>query len=151
MTTTSRIINDLTRGLHQFTPLLDYHLFDDVFNESNSGKRFPKSRYPMNYYIPEDTRDHVIEYALAGFKKENIKVEVDGDILKINAKRDGNTLEGAHILSGQISNAELNVEWKLPKNVNPSGTKVQFEDSILKLTIPTIIEQKAESKVLTIN
>ena len=89
---------------------------------------------------------------MPGFKKEDIDVSVDGDILTIRAERSnehdekddqGNYIRrersyGAYSRSFDVSNIEVD------------DIKVSYEDGVLTLDMPKHVDKKPEVKKLTI-
>lgn len=154
----------MTTLLQDLVPLLDKTFFDGVFEDSTHGsrQRFPQSRFPMNYSVDANKGTHIISYALAGFTKDEINIEIQNDDLKISAKRlVGTPYERHHsnekgidpikFLHRGISESQLNVQWRIPKNLDIENINVSFENCILKLEIPTIQKETRKSKVLEIN
>jgi len=112
--------------------------------------------------ILENSDSFVLEIAAPGLKKEDFSVEVEKDLLKISAgktevidseKNEANTEVDANTESEEqvevkIRRKEFNFSkfirsFKLPENINTDEIQANYENGVLKLTLP-----KVEEKVL---
>lgn len=135
--------------------LFDLQAFDRLF----SGRDYPaiKHTYPYNYYINEAGAS-VLEYALAGFKKSEIKVEVKGDSLIVSAKKtpvsSGTaTCSGEIVTDGNkwyhqgIAQRCFSASWKLVGIADKKNIKTSFVDGILTIVVPVNKEELFEVSV----
>jgi HSP20 family protein len=122
--------------------------FQDFFDvESFFGRDFPqlsKSLPAVN--ISEDEKCFAIEVAAPGYKREDFKINVEDNILTINA-------ESKHESTEEQSNKQYNRReysyssftrsFQLPDNVKEDGVAATYTDGILKLELPKT-EQKSK-------
>ena len=100
-----------------------------------------------------DEGDHYeLEADLPGFRKEDIKLELQGDNLVISAERHSNAEEKNK--DGKVVRMERSYgSYQRSFNVSEIDTNnihAAYEDGVLKLTLPKIQTQLPESRVLEI-
>lgn len=103
-------------------------LFDELFTEL-----FPSLSRSYEYEV--EKKDYHLEVELPGVKKEDIKVSLEGDFLKVvvNSPR-----------------KKINRVVRLSENeFNHQKAKVRYEDGLLIIDIP-LRDSKVESRLLEI-
>ena len=137
-------------------------LFDEFFNDFFSNPNYligkEKSSYPMNINRVVDENGVVkayhLEYALAGFKKDEIKVTISNDILTVKAEH--NTEETSEETEREtvyrgISYRNLSMSYKLMNNVDKKNITSKFENGLLEINIPAIIEEEKKDDCIDVN
>ena len=136
----------------QLNSLIHSTLFDELF--SSPSYRGVKTTYPYNYYVDEKTGTSILEYALAGFKKSEIKVRVEKDLLIIKAKKETEVIDEnspTYIHKG-IAGRSMEVSWKLNlPAVDIKSMTVKFTDGILTIKLPESEESKESTFDCEIN
>ena len=132
--------------------------FDEVFdNDFFKPTRWAKesSTYPMNVVnVKKDGKTVAkrLEYALAGFRKEDINLSLKNGILTIDAehKQDENKDE-TNEYNG-ISYKKMTVSYSLMDNADADRITSKFSDGLLAITIPLKKEEPPvdDSKVIDI-
>jgi len=123
-------------------------LFEDLFeNFFNSNFEMPSLTYP--YDIIESDDGFKLEYMLPGFKKKDISINVENSELVISGKREVNNEIKYH--RKQSFFGEFRKAFVLPDDVETDKIDANFEDGILKLTIPKVSEKTKLSKMIEIN
>jgi HSP20 family molecular chaperone IbpA len=108
--------------------LFDEPFFQDIFNVFNT-----KTTYPYNIDAYEDRV--VIEIPLAGYKKDNISLEVEDNILSLKvSKKEEKDSTGKYMHKG-ISNRDLFFKWNLHSSLDSDSIQSTFEDGMLVITI----------------
>ena len=133
-------------------PFMNNSMFDEMINDFFGKPTFwtgkEKSNYPMNV-IRIIKNDEIVayrlEYALAGFNKEDIKISVNGDVLKVEAKMpkpivDEDDKDGEVIIYQGISYRDLSLSYKFMENADKKNITSKFENGLLKITIPAKVE-----------
>lgn len=147
----------------QFFPMMsNASLFDEFFNDFFSNPNYligkEKSSYPMNINRVVDENGVVkayhLEYALAGFKKDEIKVTISNDILTVKAEH--NTEETSEETEREtvyrgISYRNLSMSYKLMDNVDKKNITSKFENGLLEINIPAIIEEEKKDDCIDVN
>ena len=134
---------------------------DEFFNKPTSLIGKEKISYPMNIIkVVENgaVSAYRLEYALAGFKKDEIKVTINKDILKVEANHNTDTIETTEntektdeskdnynetIYNG-ISYRNLSMSYKLMNNVDKENISSKFENGLLEIVIPAKRENDKE-------
>lgn len=115
--------------------LFDEPFFQDIFNVFNT-----KTTYPYNIDAREDCV--VVEIPLAGYKKENINLEIEENILSLKvSKKEEKDSTGKYIHKG-ISNRDLFFKWNLHSSLDSDNIESSFEDGMLKITIKARHKEK---------
>ncbi len=130
--------------------LLDNLLFDnklDVFNNNYETFSIPAVN------IIENFPNFVVDLAVPGLQKEDFTIEVEEDTLKIASKKveekkDENS-------DSQVRRREFNYQsfersFKLPENIKTEDIQANYENGILKITLPKE-EKKALKKMVEIS
>ena len=133
-----------------FPGLLDNLLFDnklDVFNNNYETFSIPAVN------IIENFPNFVVELAVPGLKKEDFTIEVEEDTLKIASKK-GEEKEESN--DSQFRRREFNYQtfersFKLPENIKVEDIQANYENGILRVTLPTMVEKKALKKMVEIS
>ncbi|WP_028454863.1 Hsp20/alpha crystallin family protein [Chitinilyticum litopenaei] len=88
--------------------------------------------------VKEDDKAYTVHAELAGVKKEDIRVHVDGDVVTINAEvkqetesRDGDRLLRCERYIGQVSRS-----FRLGQEVDEAATSASYQDGVLELLLP---------------
>lgn len=128
--------------------------FDDFFNVpfenffgpertsllANGGKNL------MKVDVKEENNNYEVEMDLPGFKKEDVKVELDNGYLTISATR-GESKEDTDNASNYLRRERYTGACArslyVGNDVEQENIKAKFENGILSLTIPKIDEKKA--------
>lgn len=92
-----------------------------------------------------ETDDSVIvEAQVPGIKEENIDINIEGNVLTINASQEEteeqkNKKKTIYKSTRQTS---FNYSTNLPRIVDPSKTEAEIQDGVVKITIPKSEETK---------
>lgn len=124
-------------------------LFSDIFDNAKFfGKNWLEREFGQSFpavNIKETNKDFSLEFAAPGFKKEDFKVNVDNNILTINAeKEEEKNEENKRFTRKEFSYNSFSRSFTLPENVNAEKIDAKYTDGILKLSVP----KKEETKVL---
>jgi len=161
MNALSKIIDNEFEKLNDRWPKLNdcwpVAIVDDVVNDIFGGKTsiwtgHEKPSYPMNVIRVKndkgETTAYRLEFALAGFDKQDIGVHVNGDFLNITASRaderagkDTETVE-----YGGISYRKLSMSYRLLENADRDQIKSRFQNGLLSITIPVKEQHPAEEE-----
>jgi HSP20 family protein len=113
-----------------------FNVFDDIFESS-----FLSNNIPCD--IIENDKEYLIEFSLAGIKKEDISIIVEKDQLVINAERKEKDVKYNR---QQISFGKYEKIFILPDNIDTDNISSSFTDGILAIIIPKIIDEKILKK-----
>merc|ERR1711907_666655 len=104
--------------------------FDSLFDELNEMAARKESNYPA-YNIAKDDEEHYrIEVALAGFSSDDISIETEKGMLKIEANR---TEERAQYIHQGIAQRAFSKTFRLAEHMKVE--EAQFIDGILTIAL----------------
>lgn len=140
----------MTTTLATYRPsLLGRGVFDDIFD---SMLDFPAlvnrttQGYPVADIYRNDVEETVMEFALAGFSKDDLTVEIKPEkntvTVSANAAQD-NASASRRIARRSFTKTYVNYD----NNLDLNATSAEFENGLLRLVIP----QRAEEKPMTID
>jgi HSP20 family protein len=87
--------------------------------------------------VKEDEKNYTIEVAAPGMKKEDFKVEVDNGVLLISAKNEESKEEKENgYVRKEFSYRNFQRSFWMPDTVDADSINAQYEQGLLKLSIP---------------
>lgn len=116
-------------------------LFEDSFVRTRTGAGGEEAVMPLDVYTTSDAL--VVEAALPGFKPEDVDISLLGDSLTINAssrqeqERDEDGYSYREIRRGNMTRT-----LTLPSGLNAEAATADFQDGLLRLSIPRAEETK---------
>jgi HSP20 family protein len=127
--------------------------FDDFFKpwkdifDTNGGRSWTSTVPAVN--ITEDKDAFKVSMAAPGMKKEDFQVNVEGDVLTISAEKEETKESNDQKLSRQEYNySSFSRSFTLPQTVIKDKIEAQYQDGVLKLSIPKNEEAKKEASRL---
>jgi molecular chaperone IbpA len=119
---------------------------DDVFNrlDAMSGHNV---NYPPYNLIKHDSSNFTIEVALAGFKREEIEVSTEQNILRVTSKVEDRNTTRTYLHKG-LSKRSFNRSWQLSEDVRVKD--VLFTDGLLTIDLEKIIPEHQKRTVYDI-
>ncbi len=132
-------------GFSNFNELLNSYLKENSLEEKNVSK-VPA----VNIYETKDNFD--IELAAPGLKKEDFKISVDKDVLKITAEiKNKIKVEGTNLNRQEFSYSSFTRSFNLPDLIDYSNIEATYEAGILNISIAKKEEAKFQSRDIAIN
>lgn len=99
--------------------------------------------------ILETNEEYQVKAELPEVKKEDVKVSVDGGVLRIEGERKQDKEEkGKRFHRIERSYGSFLRTFTLPDNVNESGVRAEFKDGILNVRLPKA--EKAKPKAIEV-
>jgi HSP20 family molecular chaperone IbpA len=131
--------------------------FDDfysiAFNEATGTPVFQKTYLGFPYhdvYTTNNDETLVLEIAIAGYSKEDIKINIENDCVVITAENESSKNEESnkrnYSIKG-ISRKSFSHQWKIPSKYSSEPT-AEFKDGILKIKFS--IQEDKKSKQIEI-
>jgi molecular chaperone IbpA len=119
---------------------------DDVFNrlEALSGHNI---NYPPYNLIKHDSSNFTVEVALAGFKREEIEVSTEQNILRVTSKHEEPDSTRTYLHKG-LSKRNFTRSWQLSEDVRVKD--VLFTDGLLTIDLEKIIPEHQKRTVYDI-
>ncbi|MDX1701814.1 MAG: Hsp20/alpha crystallin family protein [Melioribacteraceae bacterium] len=119
-------------------------LLREIWHEDpkpNGNGNSEKSYYPVKCNIAENKDSFLIELALPGFTRKDVKIELDKDILTISSN-DLEEKEEKTFRLREFKMAPFSRSFNLSNKVDQEKINAQFEDGILTITLPKRAELK---------
>ena len=132
---------NLVRFYHP-QPTVTKSLVDELFNsflrndyEENNVEDC-RCRPATNVY--EDEKEFRLELLLAGFKKEDVQLHLNNDLLtvKVDRQDEENNETDDKYTRREFGAFNFERQFKVPKTVAADKITANFEDGVLKLTLP---------------
>ena len=124
----------------QYTPFSN--LMDNFFGDNF----FPRMQH--EYFIPaanisENADQFIVELSAPGFSKEDFKIEIDQDTLIISGEHKSEKESKTDTYTRkEFSKGTFRRSFTLPETVNDESIEANYENGILKLTLPKKEEAK---------
>jgi len=136
-----------------YDPLKSFFDFDNFFP---SWVRQSQNALPA-VNVSEDEKTYFVDVVAPGFKKNDFKVKVEDDMLTIaaetksetNGKSDGAT-GNKQYSRREYSYSSFTRSFRLPDNAKDDGISANYEDGVLKLSIPKSKQSVKSTKEIPI-
>ncbi|HUG48784.1 MAG TPA: Hsp20/alpha crystallin family protein [Candidatus Limnocylindria bacterium] len=117
-------------------------LFEDSYVRSPGGSG-PSAEHALAVDAYSNPEALVIEAALPGVKPDDVEVSLLGDTLTISGNSGQETTRDEDGYSyREIRRGSFSRTLSLPAGLNPEGAKADFENGMLRLTIPKAAESR---------
>lgn len=133
--------NNLTRfdpflDTMRMSPLRSIEEFMRDFPLAPSLRGFEADRQ-IRIDVQETEQAYVVKADMPGFKKEDIKIAVDGSTVSISATMQGQNEQavGDTVYSERYSGSQYR-SFSLPQEVDDGKTEAKYQDGVLNLTLP---------------
>ena len=93
---------------------------------------------PIRVEVKESNDAYTVHAELPGVKKEDIAVEIDGDVVTIAAevKRESEAKDGEKVLRSERFYGKTERRFALPTEVDEAKVEAKFADGVLELALP---------------
>jgi len=94
--------------------------------------------------VKENDAAYIVRADIPGVKKEDIKVDVDGNMVSISAevKQEKEQKEGGRVIRSERYYGSMSRSFSLGQDVDEKTANAKYTDGVLELTLP----KKAESR-----
>ena len=121
-----------------------YNPFDDLFNEFTKGFWVKPLAMPagteltIKVDVKEDEKGYTVRADIPGVKKEDIQVDVEGNMisLRAEAKQEKEEKKGEKVIYSERSYGMVSRSFSLPAEVDSKDAKAEYKDGVLSLTLP---------------
>lgn len=130
-------------------PLIFNSVFDDFFRGLSPTQRVPQTGFPVvDNYLDEDGNS-ILEFALAGYKAEELSVSVEGSTLYVSSE--GVKTEKKGGLIRRIARRSFKQSYTDRENrYNLNNLEASFIDGVLRIVLPKKEASKAKTfEILT--
>lgn len=124
---------------------LEKQLMDTFFGSSSSSVNFPK----YNVYRDMDGNPYLtyMEFALAGYKKEDLDIKLEGGYLYVSGKGAADTKDREYSHRG-MARRDFNVKYYIEKDVEVKSAK--FSDGLLTIELEKLVPEEKKPKSVEI-
>ena len=122
-------------------------LFRDFFKAEQDFAPFTETRvnHPVDIYEAEEGLN--IDIACVGLTKKDIDLTIEGDILRVEYKKDKGSNEAEYI-QRNIAKRAFNFGWRISRRFDLSKLNAKLENGLLHLYAP--LADEAKPKTVTI-
>ena len=111
-------------------------LFDQNINSTTVNKNWPRID------IEENNDSFLITAELPGINKEDVKIEVDNNILTISGEKTKEEDDSRTLIRKETQSGEFSRAFSLPEAANTEEISASFKNGILTLTVPKAEKEK---------
>ncbi len=122
--------------------------FDDFFKPWNEWFDKGEGLWNRTLTIPavnitENKDNYLVSLAVPGMKKDDFKIDVDGNMLTISSEKEETKEEKEkRFTRKEYSYSSFSRSFTLPDEVNKEKIEAKYEDGVLKLSLPRKEEAK---------
>ena len=120
--------------------------FDHLLNEMEYATTHANDHYPPHNIIKETDTEYTIEVAIAGFSKDDIKVEQKERSLKITGEYKS---KGRDVIHRGISTRNFKRQFRLSEYVQVAGAS--FQDGLLAVKLKLEIPEEKQPRQINID
>ena len=99
--------------------------------------------HPVDIY--EDKTGLYFDIACTGLTKKQVKVDIEGDILRISYTKGKDEEKDVHVYHSGIAKRSFNLGYKIARRFDLSKIEGSMKDGLLKLFIPLTPESKPKT------
>ena len=123
-------------------------LVRNFFKDASHFRPLAESKlpHPVDIYEKEDGLG--IDIACTGISKEDIEIQLEGNIIRVNYERPKEELEDSFIHKG-IAKRSFNLGWKIDSKFALNKAQAEFKNGLLIISIP--FAKGSEPKTLKIS
>ena len=113
---------------------------DDMFRRVLRPVRWELDEQPLQIKldVSENDKSYTVKAEVPGVKKEDINVQIDGNLVSISAesKREKDVKENGKVIRSERYYGSLSRSFTLASEVDQAGASAKYTDGILELTLP---------------
>ena len=115
-------------------------VFDDIFkpwNEWFEGGLWGRTMQVPAVNITEQKDNYLVSLAAPGLKKDDFKIDVDGNMLTISSEKEETKEEkDKKFTRKEYKYSSFSRSFSLPEEINKEKIEAYYEDGVLKITLP---------------
>jgi molecular chaperone IbpA len=125
----------------------NYIGFDRMFQNMRSYGYPKRVNYPPHNILRKD-HNYLIQIAIAGFRRDDIDIQVKEDVLTIVGKKEPQELSGSEYISRGIAERNFELSFSLADTIVVDGAKV--EDGMLTIALHNEIPEHRKARKIEI-
>lgn len=116
-------------------------VFDDFFNPFapwfENGGQWGRIFNTPAVNITEHEKEYQVSLAVPGLKKDDFKIDVDGNMLTISSEKEETSEEKEKKFTRkEYSYSSFSRSFTLPEEIDRDKIEAKYEDGVLRLTLP---------------
>jgi HSP20 family protein len=124
-------------------------VFESIFKEQHANATTALRTPAVN--IAESENGFDIELAVPGLKKDEIKINLDKNLLTVSAEaKKEEVAEGKKYNKKEFNFSSFSRTFTLPETVDYKKIEAEYIDGILKLTVAKIEEAKVQAREIAV-
>ena len=124
----------------------------DFFSSDFDNFFSPQRTYSPLVNIREDEKAYGIEIALPGISKEEMKIEIEKDVLVISSERNEEKKEEQNGYSRrEFGHYSFCRSFKIPEDVKGEDISAEFKNGILNIALPKSEVETKVNRVISIS
>ncbi len=125
-------------------------VFDDFFKPWNewfdNGNLWGRTMNVPAVNIIENKENFQVSLAVPGMKKDDFKIDIDGNMLTISSEQEeGKEEKDKKFTRKEYSYSSFSRSFTLPEEINKEKIEAKYEEGVLKISLP----RKEEAKKLS--
>ncbi len=121
--------------------------FDHIFNELTDGRQ---REWTPAIDVERDNGNLVVRADVPGIKPEEVKIEIEDDILTVSGEHEERTEQkDKHFLRRERRYGSFSRSMALPHGVEAKKIKAKTHDGVVEVTVPLPKEAKRETVKIT--
>jgi len=120
--------------------------FDHIFKELEDMTKHASDHYPPHNIIKDEDMKYRIEIATAGFKEEELSVELKDGVLHVNGDH---TPRGLEFIHKGISTRKFHRSFRLSEYTQVTGASL--ENGILAIHLEVVLPEEKKPRKIAIN
>ncbi len=122
-------------------------IFDDFFKPWNewfdNGNLWGRTMNVPAVNITENKENYQVSLAVPGMKKDDFKIDIDGNMLTISSEQEENKEEkDKKFTRKEYSYSLFSRSFTLPEEINKEKIEAKYEEGVLKISLPRKEEAK---------
>jgi HSP20 family protein len=121
-----------------------YRPFEDMFGDLMKGFWLKPMSFPgeaaikVKLDVNESDKAFTVKAEIPGVKKDDIHVDVDGNLVSISAevKHEKEEKDAGKVVHSERYYGSVSRSFSLPVDVDPAGAKAEYKDGVLNLVLP---------------
>ena len=124
-------------------------MFDDFFNTS-----FVSTNNAMRTDIHENENGYTLDIELAGYKKEDVNIDLEDGYLTVSAKHETTDEERdakGNVIRNERYFGSCSRSFYVGEKVTEEDIKAKFDNGILEISVPKDVKKIPEKKYISID
>jgi len=128
------------------------NFINKFFGDDYSHKIFMPSINTLGHSnVIENENEFLVEMLATGLKKEDVKIDLDNDVLSISSiKKESKEEKGDNYCRKEFHYGEFDRSFTVPKTIDKKNISAKMEDGILTVTLPKLTPTEKSNENISI-